>query len=294
MNYPKFGGKLLEIIGREEQWLMNKITYGVITLLVFYLGQAYGATEVELVNERTVDGEKQMYTVNALYQEDKSRYTFHDQDGNGVAEGSYLLSLDGGKTAYYIDTKENTCHQWNNEELVETLSQFLLKTAGRFNIKASDLEISKLFEKPADTIHGFETKHIRIKLRYTASYRYLLFRGRYQIERLADIWVTPKMENIDSAPIFQATWQHTGNDELDRQIQSMLGPDTNYRLRSEIQQTRTDKKGKQSNLQITQYIKSVTEINDLPDDTFHVPDCRKVDSDQMEKKFKALLKDLTS
>lgn len=273
---------------------MNKIIYGLITLLVFHLGEAYGATQVELVNERTVDGEKHVYTVKALYQNAKSRYTFHEQDNAEVGEGSYLLSLDGGKTVYFIDKNENTCHQWSNEEFVKTLSQFLLKTTGRFNVKSSDLEISKVFEKPADPIHGLQTKHIRIKFHYTASYRYLLFKGRYRIDRLVDIWVTPEFGNIVTTPIFQAAWQHTGNDELDQHIQDVLGPDAIYRLRIETQQTRTDKKGKQTKVEALQFIRSITEVNDLPDDTFQVPECHEVDSDQMKRKFEALLKGLIS
>lgn len=272
---------------------MSKINYLAIALLLFSIGQAHGATEVELVNERTLDGEKQMFTIKALYDGRKSRYTFHRPDDKKVGNGSYLFSLDSGKTYHYIDTNENICRQWDSEELANTLSQFLLKTTDKYNVKASDLEIKIILVEPADAMHGLETRHIRIKINYTASYKYLLFKGHYRIEREVDLWVTPKRENID--PVLQKIWQYTGNDELDQKIQDIVGPeDVTYLLRSDIQQTRIDKKGEQSNMTMHQYIDSITEIDNLPDRTFVMPDCRNVDSKQMKKKFTELLKKLSS
>jgi hypothetical protein len=87
-------------------------------------------------------------------------------------------------------------------------------------------------------------------------------------------------------------WQYTGNDELDQKIQDIVGPDITYRLRSDIQQTRTDKKGEQSNMTMHQYVDSIKEIDNLPDRTFLMLDCRNVDSNQMKNKFTELLKKL--
>ena len=43
---------------------------------------------------------------------------------------------------------------------------------------------------------------------------------------------------------------------------------------------------------MVQYIKTLNEVENLPDNTFDVPDCEGVGAKKMEKKFKALLKDL--
>jgi hypothetical protein len=271
---------------------MNKASLMTAGLILMHLGQAHGATEVEMVSERTVDGEKQSYFVKALFQGEQSRYTLYGPEDPESGSGAYLLSLDGGETAYYIDTSENTCHHWTNEELVKTLSSFLLKTTKKYNVKTSGGEMHKVFEKDTADIHGLPAKQIRINMSFITGYKYLFFNDRFEVERSADIWVTPGLEDIDAQPIFQKIWEYTGNEELDQKIRVIAGSDTKYRLRSEINQTMTDKKGKQSSTHILQYVKSITEINDLPDKTFQLPDCDEVDTKKMEKNFQALLKNV--
>lgn len=274
---------------------MIKNTELILFILFILITQARAATELEMVNERTVDGETQTYIINALYQNEHSRYTFHDPENGATGTGVYLLSNDGGKTAHYIDTNENICHRWTNAELSENLGAFMLQSTDKFNVKTSDLEIIKLIEEPAEPIHGFPTTHFRYALRFNASYKYMLFKGEYALERQVDYWAVPELEVVvDNVPLFQNFWQHTGEDQVDQQISSFVESNTVYRLRSEILQTRTNKKGEASSTKIVQHVRALKEIADLPTDTFQVPECQDVGARKMNKKFKALLKDLLS
>ena len=117
---------------------MNKQSGLFLSFLLFQTALAHSTTEVELVNERTVDGDKQTYIVNVLYQNDNSRYTFHDPENSEEGAGIYLLSDDGGETAYYIDSNDNSCHHWSNAEFTKTLSEFLLQTRGKFNVEGAN------------------------------------------------------------------------------------------------------------------------------------------------------------
>jgi len=274
---------------------MIKIT-GLISLILFIqITQARAATELEIVNERTVDGETQTYLINALYQNGSSRYTLHDPENDKTGTGIYLLSVDGGKTAHYIDTNENICHRWTNAEFSENLGAFMLQSTDKFNVKTSDLALIKLLEEPAEPIHGFPTTHFRYALSFNASYKYMLFKGKYALERQVDYWAVPELEVvIGGEPLFQNFWQHTGHDQVDQQISSFVESNTDFRLRSEILQTRTNKKGETSSTKIVQHVKTLKEIEDLPASTFQVPECQDVGARKMNKKFKALLKDLLS
>jgi len=274
---------------------MNKITGLFFLILFIHVAQARAATELEMVNKRTVDGETQTYLINALYQNGSSRYTLHDPENDETGVGIYLLSIDGGKTAHYIDTNENICHRWTNAEFSENLGAFLLQSTDKFNVKTSDLELIKLSEEPAEPIHGFQTTHYRYALNFNASYKYMLFKGEYALERRVDYWAVPEYEAVvGEVPLFQSFWQHTGHDRVDQQISSFVKSNTGFRLRSEVLQTRTNKKGEASSTKIVQLVKTLKEIENLPADTFQVPECRDVGAKKMNKKFKALLKDLLS
>ncbi len=271
---------------------MRKTELLVTGLILSLLGLAHAATEVEIITERIADGEKQAYTINAVFQGKKSRYSFHPQNDADSDSGTYLLSLDGEETAYFLDTNENSCYHWNNEELAQSLSSFLLKTTDRFKVKTTDGEIVKVFEKDVESIHGLPAKHIRINIRFTTSYKYMFFKDKLESERITDIWVTPNIEGIDAQPLFQSSGEYTGNKKLDQNIRTIIGPDAKHRLRSEVTQTTIDKKGEESSIKLLQYVKSITEIEEFPDENIDFSSCINVDSKMMEKTFKALLKEL--
>lgn len=267
----------------------------VFLILLMQLTQVQGATEIEMINERTVNGETQRYIVNALYENKKSRYTLSDPDDSTTGAGIYLLSDDDGKTAYYIDSNTNSCHRCSNAEFTETLSNFLLKSKGKFNVETSDMEIEKLLEEPSEKIHGIPTTHVRYALSLNAGYRYTLLKGQYALQRQADIWSAPESETFSSiVPLFQDIWRYTGTDELDPKISSVVGTGTRFQMRSEIKQTRTNSKGEKTTTKIVQYIKTMQEVSEPPVGTFQVPDCKIMSTKKMEKKFKALLKSLLS
>jgi hypothetical protein len=225
---------------------MRNISGLIFAMLLLQIFPVQAATEVELVNERTVDGQTSSFIINGLYQNDHSRFTMHDPDVSATGAGIYVLSNDGGKTAFYVDTNENICHRWTHEEFTQTLSAFLLESSGKFNVNVSDLKFVKLLEEPSESMHGLPTTLARYTLSFNASYKYAFFKGRYILERQADYWTTPNIESIN-APIslFQNIGQRTGKEQIDRELSDAFGSNSGFRMRSEILQTRTDKKEKQ-------------------------------------------------
>ncbi len=274
---------------------MHKKSGLIYAMWLVLLSPAQAATEVELINERTVDGETHSYIINSVYQGNNSRFTLHDPDDSTTGAGVYVLSNDGGKTAFYIDTNDNNCHRWTNEEFTQNLSTFLLESKRKFNVKVSDLNVDKLLEEPSESMLDLPTTHVRYALSFNASYKYMFFKGQYAVERQTDYWTTPKIESITTPiPLFQNIGQHAGEGQVDQQLSDIFASNVGFRLRSELLQTTTDKKGKKSSTKMVQYIKTLNEVENLPDNTFDVPDCEGVGAKKMEKKFNALLKDLIS
>ncbi len=88
--------------------------------------------------------------------------------------------------------------------------------------------------------------------------------------------------------MFQNFWQHTGNPHLDQQISDYVGSNgDSFRVRSKVQQSRTDKKGAISRTEIVQYIESLTTVEDLPKGSFEIPDCKQVGAKKMGKNLRS-------
>lgn len=270
--------------------LFTILRYSILAVIcISYMGLAHSATEIEIANERTIKGKKHIYTIIGIFQGTNSRYTFHTDDSSGISSGTYLISHDGGKSAYFVNTEDNTCHQWTNQEFVEMLGEFLLKTTNKFNVKVTEPVIIKELEQQGDEFLGLPTTHIRIKVNFTTSYKFLFFDDTLKVERLINTWLTPQIEGVDTQPLLQRSWQTTGFKEVDRALSGLSRSLSGYRLRSDIVQTMTNTKGKQSSTHITQYIKSIKELDKLPDNSFKIPACNKIDSYEMKKQVKQLL-----
>lgn len=255
----------------------------------FYMSSAQAGIEIELLNERTVKEKKHDFTVKILLEGKKARYTFHTDYSSDVVSGSYLLSLDGGKSAYFVDAQEDTCHKWSNQEFIQMIGKYLFKITGRFNVKVSEPEFSKIFEKDAEKIHDLPVKHIRIKAGFTVSYKFIFFKDNLQVERISDTWLTPNIGDIQTKPLLQQNVQTTGFQKLDKVFLEAANVLTGYQLRNELTQTVTNKKGEKTVTKIIQQVKSIKQRENFPDNTFKLPECTEIDSYDMEDRVEDLL-----
>ena len=261
----------------------------ILAATILYAVAVQAAVEVEVFNERIIDDKSYTYSIKILYEGKKSRYTFYTGDDAKIAHGSYLISLDAGESAYFIDSEENTCHKWTNQELVKILGSYLLKTTQRFNVKVSAPKITRVSEEDSPSLHGLPIKHIRIKADLVVSYKFLLFDDTLQVERISDNWISPGIPGIETKPLYMRTWQVTGFQQADDVLDNASRYLPGYRMRTEILQTVTNKKNKKKQTKIIQYVKSIRQVENLEESLFVIPDCERIGSDQMEQRVKSLL-----
>ena len=169
------------------------------------------------------------------------------------------------------------------------MGRYLLKTTNRFNINMTNPVVTKVFEKKVGDINGLPAKHVRMNAKFTASYNFLFFDNTLNVDRQIDTWLVPIIEGVETKPIFQRSWQITGYEQLDTALKGFSKSLKGYRVRNEVVQKITDKKGKESITKIVQHIKSIKKINRLPDNTFKIPECTKISSYEMEERVKHLI-----
>lgn len=274
-----------------------KLNYSAAVILsaLFFCDSAFSAVEIEVVNERFVDEEKHKYTIKGIYDDVKVHYTFHTDHTSEVTSGTSLISLDDGETFYIIakdedsDMNEKICLHTTSVEVSNLLGKYLLKITGRYNVKMSNPVVAKVFEKKSEDIHGLKTRNVRLKTTFNTSYDFLFFNDNLKVERILDVWLTPKISGINAKPLLQHVWKATGFPQMDEALKGTTSLLKGYRLRSALTQTVTDKKGEAVETKITTFVKSIKTIKKLPSKLFEIPTCTKVGSSDMEKSIEHML-----
>lgn len=277
---------------------MNHVAIFTLTaILYFSCGSVFSAVEMEFVNERIIDGETHKYSVKGSFDGVKAHYAFHTDDNSEVTSGTSIISLDDGETysiisegeSEYGGVNEKNCHHTTSKEVSDMLGKFLLKITGRFNVKVTNPVVTKVFEKEAEEIHGLKTKHVRMKTTFNANYKFLFFNNKLKVERMLDVWLTPKIVGLDTKPLLQHVWKATGYPQMDEALKEASKSLKGYRLRSSLTQTITDKKGKATETKITTFVKYIKKIKELPNNLFATSGCTKVDSYTMEQNIQHML-----
>ena len=270
--------------------------YRNLVIAVIFLMQidlSWAATEIVFINERTKDGEQNTFTVNLFVQDNVSRIHFKNSDAEGETADSYFLKKIDSDTVFYINKAKNTCDQWAKGAFSQAFSRIMLNIKRKAKVKVTEKNIQKVLDQPAANMLGLQTKQIAIKINFRSTYKYLLFKDDMKVERMLNYWVTPDLENIDILSLFQKIGESTGDVVQDQELRDIFAATgADYRLKDEIIQTTTDKKGKQSTITILQYMQSIEDVPDLPDESLQTPsDCKLIESGDIEKKLKALIKD---
>src|SRR5690554_1362696 len=107
--------------------ISSKISTVLIAVCLLTMASAIHAGQYyEAVTTNNLDGGRQgdTMTVHSWVDGDKSRVEFKSDDADGwMANGNYLITVDGGENTYLIDPKEKTFARFSFEEMMAGLGQ---------------------------------------------------------------------------------------------------------------------------------------------------------------------------
>lgn len=208
-------------------------------------------------------------------------------------DGSYLVTLDGGKTLYLTDGEDAVCSRWSVAEFWETVGD-VLEGARRFaNAKVHDANAEKQSDGPGPSIHGLATRHVRIKTTYGADARLLILKFRYAVEETDDLWIADDL--VLSA--FEDAWLRAGalsgfeyTDDMSRQWLSH-GSGAVLRWKNLVR-LKNLRSGEETVKRREVMVSSLEKIDSasIPAGKFEVPACQQVSREEMERRAKKLLK----
>jgi hypothetical protein len=244
----------------------------LVVASVAQAGQYY-----EAVTSNMMEGERNadIMTVNSWVDGDKSRVEFVTGSDKGfMADGNYLVSVDGGENTYLVDPGEKTYSRFNLDEMMAGVGQAMKameSMGGMVKMEFRDVSTSKLLEEPGGEIMGYATTHYRFTSHYVMEMKIMGMGQTTTTDTIQDLWVTDKLDARGFG-----TWlrpsrgMQTGNEGMDKLFKQEMSKLKGFPLKSNTQSTMVDKKGKQQN-NSSSTIVTVLREEDIPAGKFEWP-----------------------
>ena len=179
----------------------------------------------------------------------KSKVQFVGGAKKGIyAEGSYLVTKDGGEAVYYVDPKEETYALFDIEQMMAMAGQMMEmmeQMGGMMKMEFTNTYNEMLLEEPGESIHGRSTTHYRYKSGYTMSMKMMGFKQQTTIDSIQDLWCTQELDSQGFGIWLRPDRNmKTGNDEFDNLINTEMEKIRGFPLKTATVSTTTNKKGK--------------------------------------------------
>ncbi len=195
-----------------------------------------------------------------------AKVEFTDSKNEMLKKGTYLLTTDGGKTIYLVSPKDKTYAVWD----MDAMMQFVGGAMGMVKMTYSDPKVEKLLEEDGGLILGYPTTHYRYRTNYTVSMSVMGMRSTSQTVQERDTWSTTKISDAAMGIWLRAKPPKTGNEELDRLIESEAATMHGVPLKTVTVTTTTDQKKKAETSTVTTEVTTLKPM-DIPSSTFVIP-----------------------
>jgi hypothetical protein len=159
-----------------------------------------------------------------------------------------------------------------------------------FNVKAESPTVKQLLEEPGPEIMGFKTTHVRLETNAVAYAWFLFFKFEYSVRIVDDIWYAADVEIHPIRKKWLNALTQSGNKLIDQAFTDYTSKLSGPILKSEsvMDITNVSKKSTRTERQHT-VVTEITEIkSDELDRIFIMPECEKMDDDEIQEKSKAL------
>jgi len=210
-------------------------------------------------------------TVKAWVDGESAKVLFDESGNPMMAQGSYIVTRDGGKTMYLVNPEEKTYAVWDMEAMMGMAGGAMKMARGMMNMKFSEPTVEKLGEEPGGSMLGLSTTHYRYRTTYTMSMSFMGMKNESKSDQLQDVWSTTELKQAGFGAWLRTSPPKTGDEELDRLITSEMAKVHGVPLKSITVTTTTDtKKGQSQTTTVTTEVTKLEKVS-VPASTFEIP-----------------------
>lgn len=244
--------------------------------------------EVEVIKGDSVEKSVEIITVD----DKRGRIDFVGEDRKITGETPYVMTIDGGEHWVMGDKPKDRfyCSEVKTDEFFMSLGDQVTNAVEFFNVKAESPTITQVLEEPGPDIMGFKTTHVRLETNATAYAWFLFFKFEYSVKIVDDLWYAADVEIHPIRRKWLNALTQSGNKLIDKAFTDYTSKFSGPILKSEsvIEITNVRKSSTKTEKQRT----VVTEVEEITseelDRIFKMPDCEKMDDDEIQEKGKAL------
>lgn len=205
---------------------------------------------------------------------DKARVDFVDTTGGGLPfaqQGSYLLTLDGGKILYIVNPQEKTYARWSVDGMVAIVGTLMNGLGPLLKIEISDPKVEKLLDEDGGEVAGHATRHRKLRTSYAMKVRVIGIGSSSEVTVEEDLWTTTAWNDAGLGVWLRADPPRSGNAEIDKLIAAQREKIDGLPLKRMTVSTTTQKKGNRQS--VTRSTTEVTELKKaaVPESTFDLP-----------------------
>ncbi len=261
----------------------------IMLLMVFTVEAGKQAViEIEIIKGDNVEKRVEIITLD----EERARIDFVGEDRKIADETPYIMTVDGGQHWVMGDKPKDKfyCSAVNTEEFFKNLGDQVTHAVDFFNVKAESPTVKQILEEPGPDIMGFKTTHVQLESNAKAYAWFLFFKFEYNVKIVDDLWYTTDVEIHPIRKKWISALTQSGNNLIDELFGEYTLKLSGPILKSESVMDITNVRKKSTKTEKQRTV--VTEIKEMkPDELdkmFIMPECEKMDDDEIQEKGKAL------
>jgi len=206
----------------------------VVLSVTSWAGITYTAETRTILGSKNQAGDMR---VKAWVDGKQARVDFLYSELPQLETGTYLVTSDGGDTAYLIDPRSRTFQRWDISSMIANMADMMRSMRSQMKVRFDEPKVEKLLEEPGPEIDGLPTRHFRYRTSYKAS---LQLNETETISTVTeeDIWTTNAIQEPGLLALLNKR-PSSGDEELDRIIQQEMAKIPGFPLRH-ITSTRTE------------------------------------------------------
>jgi len=173
---------------------------------------------------QTSDASGPVATTRGLVDGDKAKIEFvSGRSGPGMQAGNYMLSQDGGKTLYMVNPKEESYMKLDLDKIASQVGMFMDAAKGFVSMTFSDPKVETLLDEKGPSMHGYATRHVKMRTAYTMSSSFFGRKDTTSVSRDDEMWVTKELKDAGMQIWAKQRSIRTGNADIDKVIAAETG-----------------------------------------------------------------------